>query len=215
MKCTEAGAARDLYKSPKILKTLDDINDFFGDADLFLIDAILKGDIPSSGRVLDVGCGSGRNAIYFINQGYEYHGLDVSASQVSVCKALYEGHPKVRFGTGELQNLHLEEKFDFILCSRVLHFAEGEEVFFKMLQNLKAHLKPEGILYLTMDAVIDTEMGEEISPPLTLFPDGAERFALNEKRYGAIKELFKELQPLRTVVHHGQRAESVMLLRHA
>lgn len=48
--------------------------------DLYLMDAILKGWIPQGGKVLDLGCGAGRNAIYFFREGYEYTGVDKDQS---------------------------------------------------------------------------------------------------------------------------------------
>ena len=59
---------------------IEHINNFFGDMDLYLIDAILKGEIPGTGSVLDLGCGAGRNAVYFLNQGFEYTGVDSDES---------------------------------------------------------------------------------------------------------------------------------------
>src|ERR1041385_627009 len=39
-------------------------------------------DIPKSGRMIDVGFGRGANPLFFAQNGYEAHGLDVSQASV-------------------------------------------------------------------------------------------------------------------------------------
>ena len=102
---------------------LDGINRFFGDIDLFLMDLILKGKVPD-GKVLDVGCGDGRNGIYFIRNGYEYHGWDLDESKISMLAYLAKSldSSQAHFKTVDLLDARTTVKFDFIVCSRVLHF---------------------------------------------------------------------------------------------
>jgi ubiquinone/menaquinone biosynthesis C-methylase UbiE len=42
----------------------------FGNIDIYLFDQILRGNIHPGMRVLDAGCGSGRNLVYFLREGY-------------------------------------------------------------------------------------------------------------------------------------------------
>ena len=79
--------------------------------DLYLMDAILKGHIPQKGSVLDLGCGGGRNAVYFLNNGYEYEGVDADESQVRLSEFVtrsIEGS-SVHFHTQRLQGLDLKK----------------------------------------------------------------------------------------------------------
>jgi SAM-dependent methyltransferase len=43
--------------------------------------------VPDGGRILDAGCGSGRDALVFARRGYDVTALDASAAMVAVCRA--------------------------------------------------------------------------------------------------------------------------------
>ena len=55
----------------------------FGQIDIYLFDQILRGNISPGMRVLDAGCGGGRNMQYLLREGYEVFGADVSAEAVA------------------------------------------------------------------------------------------------------------------------------------
>src|SRR5271165_5693186 len=48
----------------------------FGQIDIYLFDQILRGRIQPGMRVLDAGCGSGRNLVHLMREGYEVFGAD-------------------------------------------------------------------------------------------------------------------------------------------
>ncbi|MDH3217131.1 MAG: methyltransferase domain-containing protein [Candidatus Krumholzibacteria bacterium] len=52
------------------------IRDWFGEIDIYLFDQILKGRFDKSRRELDVGCGDGRNLIYFMRSGFDVFAID-------------------------------------------------------------------------------------------------------------------------------------------
>jgi tellurite methyltransferase len=54
---------------------MNDLVELFGGIDIYLFDQLLKGRIPSGTRVLDAGCGAGRNLVYFLRSGYEVFGV--------------------------------------------------------------------------------------------------------------------------------------------
>ena len=45
------------------------IQEQFGQIDIYLFDQLLKGRISPGMRILDAGCGSGRNLVYFLREG--------------------------------------------------------------------------------------------------------------------------------------------------
>ena len=53
-----------------------DLHEQFGDIDIYLFDQLLRRRILPGTRVLDVGCGSGRNLIYLLQSGYDVFGID-------------------------------------------------------------------------------------------------------------------------------------------
>ncbi|MFK7953166.1 MAG: class I SAM-dependent methyltransferase [Ekhidna sp.] len=193
--------------------TPHEINNHFGDMDMFLMDLILKGKVSENATVLDVGCGEGRNGIYFINQDYQYTGIDTDTSKVSLIEFLSKGK-NASFHVEDIKSYSArKEKFDFIICSRVLHFAKSEDDFFGMWKNVISMLNTEGIIYLSMDSVVDTELGEPRKNGQHLFPDDKVRFVLTDKIYKEIKKGFEEIEPLKTLIAHKKRAQSFMALK--
>ena len=51
----------------------------FGQIDIYLFDQILRGNIAPGMRLVDAGCGGGRNLIYLLREGYEVFGVDADA----------------------------------------------------------------------------------------------------------------------------------------
>lgn len=193
--------------------TPHEINNYFGDMDIFLMDLILKGKIPSNGKVLDAGCGEGRNGIYFINNEYSYTGVDPDRSKVSLIEFLSKG-TNASFFVEDIRGFaQCRERFDFIICSRVLHFASSTDHFMEMWYDLISMLSPQGIIYISMDSVIDTNMGEKLDNGHIRFPDGEVRFAITATMYQKIKKGFEEIEPLKTLVAHGKRAQSFIALK--
>ena len=62
--------------------------DQFGNIDIYLFDQILRGRIAPGMRVLDAGCGSGRNLIYLLRSGYEVFGADADPEAVEGVRRL-------------------------------------------------------------------------------------------------------------------------------
>ncbi|MEP6922578.1 MAG: class I SAM-dependent methyltransferase [bacterium] len=60
----------------------------FGSIDIYLFDQLLKGRLVPGMRVLDAGCGAGRNLVYFLRNGYEVFGVDQSEEAISEVRRL-------------------------------------------------------------------------------------------------------------------------------
>jgi tellurite methyltransferase len=74
-------------------------------------------------KVLDVGCGEGRNAVFFAKNGYEVTAFDLSPQGVEKTK-LYadEIGVKIKAFQANLIKFRLEEKFDIIFSIAALHY---------------------------------------------------------------------------------------------
>src|SRR5689334_25340559 len=60
----------------------------FGDIDIYLFDQLLKGRLTASMRLLDAGCGSGRNLPYFLRNGYEVCAVDADPQAIEQVRRL-------------------------------------------------------------------------------------------------------------------------------
>src|ERR1041385_8754553 len=68
------------------------IQEQFGQIDIYLFDQLLKCRISPGMRILDAGCGSGRNLVYFLREGYEVYAVDPDVQAVESVRALHRLH---------------------------------------------------------------------------------------------------------------------------
>lgn len=100
--------------------------------------------LPENGRILDAGCGSGRDAFAFKNLGYQVEAMDAAEKMVFLSSHLLE--QKVHHMT--FQEMAFDEPFEGVwACASLLHVPS--EDMQKVLTNLNKVLKPGGVLYAT------------------------------------------------------------------
>lgn len=118
----------------------------------------LRANLPTGARVLDYGCGSGNNAIFLIEKGYEVHGVDVAPSFKSLLvknMALHHVDSKSaeRFSVISPDATDLDfpdNNFDFIFSNQVLYYLPSMEHLQKVCAGFRRILKPGGIVFFTM-----------------------------------------------------------------
>ncbi len=112
--------------------------------DIYLLDQILKNRFLKGFKILDAGCGSGRNMTYFIHNGFNITGIDIDENQIETLQKQYRKH---QFKVAGLEEIPFSENhFDYIICNAVLHFAKSEKHFFDMFSELFRVLK-RNIIY--------------------------------------------------------------------
>lgn len=158
----------------------------FGRIDIYLFDQLLRGRLTSSMRVLDAGCGSGRNVHYLMRRGVEVFGIDADPEQIdrirSLAFTLESALPESNFRVGNLADLPFTEgHFHFVICSAVLHFAEDESHFEAMVSEMWRVLAPGGVFFARLASTIGIEdrVTEGENRWHTL-PDGTDRFLVDE-----------------------------------
>jgi len=102
-------------------------------------------EVGRQGRILDVGCGSGRDVKAFRAMGYEAFGVDSSPELV---KLAYENVGPY-FREASIESLKVDAPYDGVwACASLLHLARSKIAL--ALQNLKGTLKLEGVLFATV-----------------------------------------------------------------
>src|SRR6185295_7335466 len=100
----------------------------FGDIDIYVFDQLLRGRFDDRRRVLDAGCGAGRNLPYFLARGFDIYAIDEDPGAVAAARALAArlapALPADQIRQGTLHALPwADARMDAIVCSAVLHFA--------------------------------------------------------------------------------------------
>ena len=98
----------------------------------------------AAGRLLDAGCGAGRDARAFATAGYDVSAFDASPAMV----AATEDHAGVPVRRMTFEGFAWEHPFEGIwACASLLHVAE--EDLLDVLSRLALHLVPDGVLYMS------------------------------------------------------------------
>ena len=141
---------------------LPTIQEQFGQIDIYLFDQLLKGRISPGMRILDAGCGSGRNLIYFLREGYEVYAVDPDLRAVESVRALARMFapdlPESNFSVEAVEQMSFADAFaDVVICNTVLHFARDDAQFESMLRGAWRVLKPGGLFFSRLGSSIGME----------------------------------------------------------
>ena len=198
-----------------------DLQEQFGPIDIYLFDQLLRGRIGRGMRILDVGCGSGRNLVYFLREGYDVYGVDADAQAVEstrrLAASLAPGLPPGNFHIETIEEMSFPAGFaDLVLSSAVLHFARDDDQFLAMLRSTWRVLKPGGLLFCRLASSIGME--DQMRPlggGRFLLPDGSERYLVDA---ALLIRLTQELggrfmDPLKTTVVHDQRCMTTWVVQ--
>jgi tellurite methyltransferase len=157
----------------------------FGDIDIYLFDQLLRGRFDRRPRVLDAGCGGGRNLMYLLRRGFTCFGIDRDAAAIEQVRALAAqlapGLARENFRAGELDRLPWDDAaFDVVVCSAVLHFAADAAHFDRMVGEMWRVLAPDGMLFARLASNVGIEEAVGPAGRRVRLPDGSERFVVDE-----------------------------------
>src|ERR1039457_5158242 len=198
-----------------------DLVEQFGQIDIYLFDQLLRGRIGRGMRVLDAGCGAGRNLVYFLREGYEVFGADLDARAVEstqrLAARLAPGLPAGDVRVEAIEEMSFPDGFAaVVLSSAVLHFASGDDQFLAMLRGAWRVLKPGGLLFCRLASTIGmAQQMQCIGGRRFRLPDGSERYLVDAKLLGNLTEELggRLMDPLKTTVVQGQRAMTTWVLQ--
>jgi SAM-dependent methyltransferase len=161
--------------------------ELFGNIDIYLFDQILKNQFTNQMRILDAGCGGGRNLVYFLRNGFNVFGIDQNREAIEhvrdLAKSLAPELPAENFRLAQVEEMPFDDEvFDAVISSAVLHFADSERHFNRMLDEIWRVLKPGGLLFVRLASSIGIEDKIKLIEGRRYWlPDGSERFLVDEE----------------------------------
>ena len=192
----------------------------FGEIDIYLFDQLLRGRFDRRPRVLDAGCGEGRNLMYFFRRGFTCFGIDRDPAAIERIRAfaaqLAPALPLENFQTGEIDRLPwVDASVDAVVCSAVLHFAADLAHFDRMCGEMWRVLAPDGMFFARLASNIGIEDLVGAAGRRMRLPDGSDRFVVDEailldttRRLGG-----QWLDPIKTTNVQQQRCMTTWCVR--
>ena len=182
-----------------------EINQGIGNPDLYLLDQILKGRFEGKKRVLDAGCGEGRNMTYFIKNGCDVYGIDNNPLAIRMLHMMYKSIPKQNFMVGDIGSLPWKYGFfDVVICSAVLHFARDQETFDKMMTEMSRVLAPGGLMFIRMATSVGIKNSDDHTFSYLL--------SYEEALHLPSKYSLEWVEPFKTVVVEQKRSMGTLML---
>jgi SAM-dependent methyltransferase len=191
----------------------------FGKIDIYVFDQILRGNIAPGMRVLDAGCGYGRNLVYLLRAGCDVFALDADAAGVAHVEALAgllaPGLPPENFRVGEIEEMGFADGFaDVVICNSVLHFARDEAHFLAMVEELWRVVRPGGMLFCRLGSRIGMDF-ERVRGNVFRIGDGSEWFLVDEAVLLRMTEQMGGvlMDPLKTTIVQDYRCMTTWVVR--
>jgi tellurite methyltransferase len=198
-----------------------DLQAEFGHIDIYLFDQLLRGRIVPGMRIVDAGCGGGRNIVFFLREGYEVLAVDSDPNAIENVRRLAASVaprlPASNFRMEPVQAMSFPAATaDVVISSAVLHFARDDDQFAAILGGTWRVLKPGGMLFCRLASSIGIEhQVRRISGRRFVLPDGSERYLVDESY---LMDLTRELgahllDPLKTTIVQNQRSMTTWVVR--
>ena len=138
------------------------------------------GLIPQGGKILDAGCGSGRDTLYFNKKGYNVVSFDYSEPLVELATE-YTGQEIL---LRSFEDIDFTDEFDGVwACASLIHVAKRD--INSAVAKLERALKPNGVLYASFKYGDDEEVRKG-------------RF-FNDYTESSIESLTKDISSLRVI----------------
>jgi len=198
-----------------------DVHEQFGQIDIYLFDQLLRGRIVPGMRLLDAGCGFGRNLMYFLREGYEVFGVDADPRAIAetrlLAASLAPKLPGTNLRVEPIEEMSFSDSLaDVVLSSAVLHFARDDEQFEAMLKGTWRVLKPGGLLFCRLASSIGMEQRmKRVAGRRFQLPDGSERYLVDQTLLMSLTQQLggRLVDPLKTTVVQDQRCMTTWIVR--
>ncbi|MGZ5283228.1 MAG: class I SAM-dependent methyltransferase [Bacteroidia bacterium] len=196
------------------------IHDWLNETDIYLIDQILKRRFTPGMKILDAGCGDGRNLNYFLHNDYMVYGVDSSEIAIHAMRKrasrINQNLPQENFFRAAVEKMDFDDSsFDVVISNAVLHFSKDTSHFREMMNEMWRVLRPGGIFFCRLASSIGLEKRiQPLEERHFLLPDGTKRFLVDETfllqtthKLGA-----RFLEPIKTVNVQNSRCMTTWVL---
>ncbi len=116
---------------------------------LEVMDVINRNGITKEDKILDLGCGEGRDAIYLLDNGYNLLAIDYSQNVINKCNEITYDKYINEFRQFDIIEDKLDEKFKFIYSVAVVHMFVDSVHRRKYFDFIYDHLEKNGIAFIT------------------------------------------------------------------
>ncbi|MET7029280.1 class I SAM-dependent methyltransferase [Sediminicola luteus] len=196
--------------------TDSDLKNILGNLDIYLLDQIVKGRYSKEDKILDAGCGSGRNMYWFYDNQFNIWAMDNDLANIKLVKEIYPGSSD-QFIVSELDEMpYTNGEFNHIICNAVLHFARNEKHFIGMMAEILRVLKVHGSIFIRMASNIGIEeLVVSEGNGIFSIPDGTQRFLLTREQLNNFMAKFNLtfLEPVKTTNVHDVRCMTTLVLQ--
>lgn len=191
-----------------------ELRELLAGIDIYLFDQLMKGRLAPTMKVLDAGCGGGRNVAYLMHAGFDVWAVDRETAPVEQVRRLAsEVAPHLdasRFRVEDLEHLSFADaSFDVVLSNAVLHFAHDHAAFATMVSELWRVLRPGGMLFVRLASSIGLPgRARPAGEGRYQLPDGSVRYLVDQERLLSLTSTLggRWLEPLKTTVVQDQRS---------
>jgi len=105
----------------------------------------LSNRLPKCYKVLDIGCGEGRNAIFLASKGFAVDAFDISQAGIDKLTILAkQNNIKINAWVQDISNYKFLNKYDFIIAHGVLHLIE-KNIRNNLIIDIKEHTSNNGV----------------------------------------------------------------------
>ncbi len=129
----------------------DKLAELYEIADMSEIHALLVRFLSAKARILEIGCGSGRDAAFLVAKGYDVTAVEASAQMMEVAQHLYpELAGRITLASVPLRDSDrlFSRQFSAVVCiGTIIHVPD--QYLFEFASQIRDLVVPDGILFLS------------------------------------------------------------------
>ena len=143
---------------------------WFSNANSKIVDEVIeKYKITTAMKLLEIGCGEGRDAIHLLKNGYDLLATDISPVAVDFCRSKCPEKPEA-FRVLDCLSDRAQEEFDFIYAIAVLHVLVLDEDRARFFRFIRERLSVAGVALICTMGDGKEEWNSNISTAFDLQP---------------------------------------------